>query len=266
MVAIVGCLTLLVCAPWAARAQEGEIDRDPHSGHSETTPAPADEMEPGSEATTSGPVEDVREAAAVIRQMRTQTDGDAAQLLEQARGVFVVPDYATAALLAGVSGGEGVLLTKRDGEWGNPAFYDIGRLSVGVQVGAAAGSIVLVLMSDKAVESFKQEENTFSLTADAGLSIVNWSAWAQGEVGREGDIVMWTDVEGLMGAVAVGVSGVSWDEEENAAYYGRPVTMAQILEGEVKSPHEDEVKRLLSEAGSGDRRYEAMSRDADEMP
>jgi SH3 domain-containing YSC84-like protein 1 len=260
MVAIAAGCALMMSAPIAGpRAQDGEIETDPRG---EDVQMPAGDTEAGGGEEPSGAVEDLREAASVIRQMKQ--DEEAKKLLQQAQGVFVIPDYATAALIAGVSGGEGVLITKQDGEWSNPAFYDIGGLSIGAQAGAAAGSIVMVLVSDDAVQAFKKEDTSFALTADAGLSIINWSAWAQGDVGREGDVVLWTDVEGLMGAVAVGVEGVSWDDEENAEYYGRPVTMAQIFDGSLESPHDEEIDRLLSEVDAESPQREAMGRDGEE--
>lgn len=174
--------------------------------------------------------EQITESTQVLKQM--SEDPEVKELLSQSKGVFVMPDYATAALIIGGEGGEGVLLSQREGEWGNPAFYDVGAISAGLQAGVAAGSITLILMTDKAVDAFKEESN-FSLSSAAGLSVINYSARAQGEIGEGNDVIAWTDTEGLFGELSVGISNINWDEEENQAYYGQPTTPEQVISGTV---------------------------------
>ncbi|MCW8195801.1 lipid-binding SYLF domain-containing protein [Proteobacteria bacterium 005FR1] len=193
----------------------------------------------------SGPMEDVQESAAVIQQM--QADADMKQVLDQAKAILVVPDYAVGALIVGASGGEGVLLKKQDsGEWSNPVFYDIGGISAGLQAGAAAGSIAMILMSDNALDTFREDTN-FGFTADAGFSIINWSERARAEIGMGTDAVVWTDTEGLFGELAVGVTGVSPDEEEIAEYYNKEAEPNEILAGNVENPHEQMLQQALKE-------------------
>jgi lipid-binding SYLF domain-containing protein len=192
----------------------------------------------------SEPQADVQEAAAVLDQMRTEAEDLGARLAE-AKGVFVIPDYATAALLVGGSGGEGVLLQRRDGELTDPAFYDVGSVDIGAQAGASAGAIVLMLMNDEALSTFQQETN-FALTSQAGLTIVNWSA-DTGASSEPGDVLVWSDTEGLMAEASVGVSGISWDEEENRQYYNSEVTAEQVLAGDVENPHEESLRSEFAE-------------------
>lgn len=188
-----------------------------------------------------GPREDVQEAVQVIQRM--QSDTEVNQLLERASGVFVIPDYAAAALIVGGAGGEGVLIPKTNNEWGHPAFYDVGSISAGIQAGVEAGSIAMILLSDEALQSFNQENN-FSLNADAGLSVVNWSAKTRAQAGIEGDVVVWADTEGLFGELAVSVSDVNWDNDENTAYYGEEITAEQILSGNIPATRKQELGQV----------------------
>lgn len=57
-----------------------------------------------------------------------------------------------------------------------------------------------MLNNEKAVERFKRKNN-FALSADAGLTVVNWAKIAHGSVGA-GDVVAWTGTAGLLGNVA----------------------------------------------------------------
>ncbi|KAF0095519.1 MAG: hypothetical protein E1N59_1014 [Puniceicoccaceae bacterium 5H] len=188
-------------------------------------------------------MEDTRDAARVINQMQ-RIDPDLAQTLEHAKGVLVIPDYVTAALIAGGSGGEGVLLENDNGEWSNPVFYDLGEGSIGLQAGVSAGSMVFILNSQEAVDTFK-DDNNFALNAEAGLSIVNWSERGHGEAGRADDVIAWTDTEGLFGEASIGISDITWDDEENAAFYGQQVSAREILSGDVKNPHNNPLRQAI---------------------
>lgn len=85
---------------------------------------------------------ELSDAVQVVQRMKA--DPGLTALLGTAKGVFILPDYGRGALI------------------------------VGAQAGASAGSMALLLMSDRAVERFRSDRN-FSLSADAGLSIGPYS-------------------------------------------------------------------------------------------
>lgn len=177
--------------------------------------------------------ETVQEAAKVVEQLRT--DAGAKDVLNQARAVFIVPDYARAALGVGAAGGQGVLVANNDGTWSGPAFYNIGTLNLGLAAGAEAGSIAFLIMSDDAMKGF-HDKNNFSLNADAGLTIIDWSKRSQTSAGKGADVIVWADTEGLYGDLAVSVSDIFLDEEANRAYYNKDVAARDITQGSVRDP------------------------------
>ncbi len=172
----------------------------------------------------------LNESERVLQNMKREEGMDAA--LEQAKGVFLVPDFGRGAFVFGGRGGQGVVLTKQNGDWNGPAFFNFGAVSAGAQGGAAAGEVAMLLMTDKAVESFKQDHN-FALNADAGLTLLDWSNAAQGSYGK-GDVLFWSSTEGLFAGGAISVSDVFSDDEANQEYYTREATAEAILEGEVE--------------------------------
>ena len=174
----------------------------------------------------------VNDAANVVKRM--ERDTGMRQLLQQAQGVFIMPKYGRAALGVGARGGEGVLVVKQNGKWSDPALYNVGGVSVGLQAGAEGGAMAMVLNTQKAVNSFEQNNN-WSLNADAGLTIVNWSPKAQASAGK-GDVVVWADTKGLLGDVAVGVTDIHFDADETAAFYGKKVALQDIFSGKVMAP------------------------------
>lgn len=188
----------------------------------------------------------IAKASQVLQQM--QRDQALAGVLNRAKGVFVVPDYGRAALGVGARGGAGVLLVRRGGAWTNPAFYNMGGISVGLQAGVEAGAIAFVLNDQKALNSFMQN-NKFSLNGDAGLTLVNWSAKGQGSAGR-GDITVWSDTEGLFGSAAISVTDINFDEKETAAYYKRQVAARDVVSGAVRNPNATALQQALAGIGS----------------
>ena len=192
--------------------------------------------------------EHVNQAVQVVQQMQATPDMRA--LLQRAKGVFVVPKYGGAALGVGARGGAGMLLVRRGDTWSQPAFYNMGGISAGLQAGVEAGAIAFVLNDQKALESFMQN-NKFSLGADAGLTLADWSKRGEGSAGW-GNITAWADTEGLFGGVALNVSDIDYDEDETAAYYQRQVAARDVLAGKVRNPHADTLRQTLASiSGSG---------------
>jgi len=185
----------------------------------------------------------VHEAPKVVSQMAR--DPGVRKLLQQARGVLIVPNYGRAGLGLGRRGGAGVLLFKRAGRWSHPAFFDIGGISAGAQRGIEAGSVALVLNTDKAVNSFMRP-GSFSLDADAGLTIISWSVNGQSSAGK-GDVVVWADTESLSDDQLLSISDVNFDSGETSSYYGRQVPLRDILNGTLKVPaYAEDLWRALS--------------------
>lgn len=185
----------------------------------------------------------VQEAAQVVQTMKK--DGRLASLLEKARGLFIVPTLVKGAFIVGGSGGEGVVLSREGGEWSNPAFYNVGSVSIGAQAGGAAGPVAMILMTDDAMQSFKGDNN-FSLGAEAGLTVFDWSAIAEANVGR-GDVIMWSGKEGLFAGATLAADDVMIDEEKNRAYYGDgKATPEAIFTGRVQAPQRTPLQEALS--------------------
>lgn len=200
----------------------------------------------GSNEERSDAYVEVNKAVQVLRRM--EATPALASLLDRASGVFVVPNYASAAFVVGGRGGAGVLLVRRGGTWVDPAFYKLGGISAGVQAGAEAGAIALVLNNQKALDGFTQE-NKFSLGADAGLTIMDWEAKGQASAGR-GDITLWSDTKGLFGGAAVSLSDVNYDADKTASYYGRRVAARDIVIGNVGDPQASSLQLALAGTGT----------------
>lgn len=203
-------------APVAAHAQNGTETGASVSHHQSSGPAHSAR-------------DRVRDSARIIEQMKQQ-DPQLASLLARAKGVFIIPHYGKGAFIVGGQGGGGVVLTKRDGTWSDPAFFSIGGGSIGAQAGGEGGSVVMLLMTRKAIDKFANSNNTWALNGNAGLTVATWSGKAQTETGN-GDVIVWTNTNGLYGGLTASVTDITPDRKMDHAYYGRSVDARQILEG-----------------------------------
>lgn len=189
----------------------------------------------------SGAQQLVDEAVQVVKKM--ESDRQLADVMRQAKGIYIVPEFGRGAVIVGARGGAGLVTVRENGKWSDPAFYDFGAISLGPQIGGSGGSVAFLLMSQGAVDAFKSG-NKFSLNAGAGLSIVNYSANGQASWGK-GDIVMWSNTSGAYVGATVSVTDVNWDDQNNRQYYGQNVDMTKILNGSASNAKASELIKAL---------------------
>jgi len=92
-------------------------------------------------------------------------------MLAGVRAIAVFPGVKKGAVIVGGRHGEGVISVKHvgDGRWSPPAFFTVGGGSFGLQLGGQVIDLVLVVMTEKGIESLLKSETTLggdvSLTA-----------------------------------------------------------------------------------------------------
>jgi SH3 domain-containing YSC84-like protein 1 len=222
------CATVLGAAVELARAQ------DPASG--------TDPPDPRQAAAAEAAQHHVDDAVQAVQRMKE--DPRIASLLEQAKGVLIVPRYTEGAAIIGGHGGIGVLLARRRDTWTDPVFYHVGGASIGLQAGGASGPIVMLLMSDKAVEKFRDNLSTWSLGGRAGLTVASFSGQKQHPTNSL-DVIVWSGVKGLFGGASFSATDVTPDESADHAYYNSPVAPLQILVGAVTNPNARPLRNML---------------------
>ena len=110
------------------------------------------------------------------------------------------------------------------GKWGYPAFYTLGAVSLGLQVGAEASEVILMVMTDRGMESLLT--SSFKLGADVTLAAgpVGGSAKA-----ATADILSYSRSKGAFVGASLDGAVVKTRDEKNKEYYGKPVSPTDIL-------------------------------------
>jgi lipid-binding SYLF domain-containing protein len=187
----------------------------------------------------------VDDSARLVREMKQ--DPSLGQLLNEARGVFIIPHYGKAAFIVGGQGGGGVVLAKHDDRWTDPAFFNIGGGSIGAQAGATGGSIVMMLMTRRAVDQFERTTGKWSLHAGGDLTVVRYSGNMEASTRGRNDIIVWTDTRGPYGGLTAGVTDITPDNRLDRDYYHEGVTPQMILTGKVTAHEANDLRGALSE-------------------
>ena len=171
-----------------------------------------------------------------------------------AKGLFIVPQYLKAAFFLGGAGGNGVLMARdeKTGAWGEPVFFTMGAGSFGFQFGAEAAEVVLLILSQKGVESLLL--GNFKLGADGSVAIGPKGAGVAGATtpNLSADLLSFVRAKGLFAGVSLEGAVLKAKDEWNSAYYGKPVSPIDIMiRKDVANPYSQRVREAIMKAAGG---------------
>ena len=167
--------------------------------------------------------------------------------LKNARAVLISPEIVKAGFVLGGSGGRAVMLAKdaATGRWEGPAFYNLATASIGFQAGVSVSQTVMLVMNEKAMNSFLS--NKFKLGGDASVAAGPVGAGAQSSV--QADVYTFARSKGLYGGLNFDGTVVTINGAWNKAYYGKAVTPVNILiQHSVTNPGADTLKAEIAKA------------------
>lgn len=172
----------------------------------------------------------VRARITIDDMKRDKEFGTSKDLLQHARAIMIVPRLYKGGFFVGGEGGSGVMLARDANDaWSEPAFYNIGSASFGLQIGIEQSEMVLFVMSQKALDALNN--NQFKVGAGAGLTVATLGSNVEGATtGNAGpDVVTWASSSGAYAGISLNGSVIRPDTDSNRAFYGRTVTPQNIL-------------------------------------
>jgi lipid-binding SYLF domain-containing protein len=170
------------------------------------------------------------------------------QHLQDAKGLLIYPQVIKGGFILGGSGGTGVLVVKdpKTHDWSQPAFYTIGSVTFGLQIGGEASQIVVLAMSQKAIDSLLS--SSFKLGGDISVALGPVGGGAKENI--TADFISFAKSKGLYAGINLEGSVVNVRDSLNTAYYGRQVTPADILiRKEVSNEGSNELRATLTRVG-----------------
>src|SRR5580765_7053276 len=168
-----------------------------------------------------------------------------AAILAKAEGLVVMRTYK-AGFIVGVAGGGGVALVKNKttGKWGPVGFLKGGEGSFGFQAGGQRSDTILVLMNSDSLKVLT--DANFKIGVDVRATVGPKSAGDQANLKTDNTpVLIYSDTRGAFGGAALQTGGLFPDAGDNEEYYGKKLTMSEIIvDGKVEPT---DAAKLLAE-------------------
>jgi lipid-binding SYLF domain-containing protein len=137
--------------------------------------------------------------------------------LNRAKAVMIAPQIVKAGFIFGGSGGRAVLVARDGRTWSGPAFYNLATASVGFQAGVEVSEAIIVVMTDKGLNSLMAA--SFKMGGDSSIAAGPVGAGAKSTV--TADLITFTRAKGVYGGVNLDGTVVNTNIPWNDAFYGR---------------------------------------------
>ena len=172
--------------------------------------------------------------------------------IDHAKGVRIFPQVLKGGFIWGGSGGTGVLLVRdeRTGNWSEPAFYTVGSVTFGLQIGGEASEVVVLAMTQKAIDSLLSSSVKLGGDVSVALGPVGAGAKANADIPDvRADFISFAKAKGLYAGLNLEGSVVAVRDSLNKAYYGRDVRPGDIiLRHEVSNKGAEQLRAALKRA------------------
>ena len=152
-------------------------------------------------------------------------------ILGGARAIYVAPTVTKLGFIVGFSGGDGVLLRRHGDTWSDPVFMAVKAQSVGMQLGAQESNLLMLIMTDKAVDDLLTGVSKVGGTS--GFALASWGAGASAGGGAAGGLQVLTvsTNSGLFGGGGLERSEMEPSTDANTAIYGQNPDLVALSAG-----------------------------------
>ena len=147
--------------------------------------------------------------------------------LKDAKALLIVPNLLKAGFILGGSGGTGVLVARdaKTGDWSQPAFYSVGSVTFGLQIGGESAEVIMLIRTQKALDALYTSE--FKLGGDASVSAGPVGKGTKADV--RADVVSFAKSKGLFAGLNLEGSVVKVSEDSNMDYYKKAASPVDII-------------------------------------
>lgn len=181
----------------------------------------------------------LQEGAQVVRELRTMNDGIPEDIWNRAECVVVIPSMKKAAFIFGGEYGKGAMSCRTATGWSAPAFMEIAKGSWGLQIGAQAVDLVLLVMNRRGID--KMLSNQASLGADVSVAAgpIGRTASASTDATMKAEILSYSRASGVFAGINLSGGKLGPDKSANEKMYGQTAKPAAVLAGTVAAPAAD---------------------------
>ncbi|HMJ23670.1 MAG TPA: lipid-binding SYLF domain-containing protein [Terriglobales bacterium] len=179
----------------------------------------------------------IKAASTVLDEIEGAPDqGIPEEVLGSAQCVAVVPTMLKGGFIVGARYGRGVASCRTPKGWSAPAFFTIKGGSFGLQIGAQAVDLVMLIMNDNGMKNLLSSE--FKLGADASVAAgpVGRHAAADTDWKLKAQVLSYSRARGLFAGLELSGAAVGQDKDATREFYGRMVPFKTSLTGTIDPP------------------------------
>ncbi len=198
-------------------------------------------------------------SAQIIQELTSPntTAGIPHQVLADAKCIAVIPNLVQAGFIFGGKHGDGVATCKlANGRWSPPAPFQTTGGSFGLQIGAEAVDVVMMVMNDQGMQSL--ESGHFKVGGEVNAAAGPVGRDAEASAGWNAAILTYAKAKGVYGGITLQGAELNQHKKNTEALYGSDVPFAQILQGHAPPAHDPAVRRFLADIRSAQQSAEAQ--------
>jgi lipid-binding SYLF domain-containing protein len=176
----------------------------------------------------------VKAASTVLEEIESAPDqGIPEEVLGSAECVAVVPTMIKGGFIVGARFGRGVASCRTPKGWSAPAFFTIKGGSIGLQIGAQAVDLVMLIMNDDGMKNLLNSQ--FKLGADVSVAAgpVGRHAAADTDWKLKAQVLSYSRARGLFAGLELSGAAVGQDKDATREFYGRMVPFKTSLKGTI---------------------------------
>jgi len=176
--------------------------------------------------------ERVQEATEILRELTGADDDDIPRhILERAEAVVVIPSLLKGGFVVGAQHGRGILSVRDRGTntWSAPAFVAMTGGTFGLQIGAQAIDLVLLVMNRDGIDELLKDEFTLGGSASVAAGPVGRSAKAATDALMTAKILAYSRARGVFAGATLEGSSLRADDDANEEFYGRELETRAIV-------------------------------------
>jgi lipid-binding SYLF domain-containing protein len=193
----------------------------------------------GSASAVTKEEERLAKAAQAFDEIMSAPDkGIPGSVLNKADCIVIIPGMKKGGFIVGGRYGKGMVSCrdKAKGAWGAPAMLEMGGGSFGLQIGASAVDVVMLVMERGGMDSLLKDKFTLGGDASVAAGPVGRAATADTDALMSAKILSYSRSKGVFAGLELKGTTLNQDGNANKALYGKEIEARDILGGKVESP------------------------------
>ena len=163
--------------------------------------------------------------------MSVPDKGIPGSLLDKAECIVIIPGMVKGGFIVGGQGGKGAVSCRGANKsgWTAPAMVEMAGGSVGLQIGASATDVVMLVMDRKGMESLLKDKFTVGGDASVAAGPVGRASTAETDAAMKAKILSYSRSRGAFAGVSLKGTTLKQDNDANKALYGKEMDATAIM-------------------------------------